>query len=82
MKLQEWLDETKAGFERQAPAAALEVMHRATENLLKSGAMDTVLKPGDAMPEFELLNLQGEMIKSSQLLGDGKLVVGFYRGVW
>ena len=82
MKLQEWLDEIKSGFERNAPAEVLKIMHDATTAILDSGAIDNVIKPGKQLPEFELENLKGEIVSSSQLIGQGKLVISFYRGVW
>ena len=82
MKLQEWLDEIKAGFEKQAPAEALEIMHGATQKLIDSGAMDKLIKAGEKLPEFQLENVKGELIKSADLLANGPLVIGFYRGVW
>ncbi len=56
MALQEKLDKLKAGFEAKAPKDALEIMHRATDDLRNSGIMQGVLKSGDAAADFELKN--------------------------
>ena len=82
MSLQKKLDEVKKEFESSAPAEALTVMHRATEDLRNSGIMDRVLKAGDAAPGFTLPDVQGQMVSSSELLSKGPLVFSFYRGVW
>ena len=82
MSLQQKLDEIRKGFESSAPAEALSVMHRATEDLRNSGIMDRVLKVGDTAPEFTLHDEQWQMVSSSELLSKRPLVVSFYRGVW
>jgi hypothetical protein len=82
MKLQEKLDAYKAEFESKTPPEKLAIMHRATEDLRKSGILDGVIKVGDRMPEFVLPNVRGEKVSSAELLRRGPLVVTFYRGVW
>ncbi len=82
MSLQDKLDETKKGFESSAPAEALTVMHRATEDLLNSGIIERVMKAGDTVPGFTLPDVQEQMVSSSDLMSKGPLVVSFYRGVW
>ncbi len=82
MSLQDKLDEVKKGFESSAPAEALTIMHRATEDLRNSGIMNRVLKAGESAPGFMLPDVQGQMVSSSDLLSKGPLVVSFYRGVW
>ncbi|MEN4762207.1 peroxiredoxin-like family protein [Chryseobacterium sp. C39-AII1] len=59
-----------------------ETMERHIEFLRNSGALDKVLKKGDAAPEFDLKNQNGKIISSSELLKKGSLVVSFYRGSW
>ena len=46
MSLQEKLDAYKAGMVKKAPKEALEIMHRATEDLRNSATMDGVVKVG------------------------------------
>ncbi|MFY9691280.1 MAG: hypothetical protein WA369_14885 [Candidatus Acidiferrales bacterium] len=57
-------------------------MHRATEDLRRSGILDRVIKVGQPAPEFVLQSLHGEKVSSPELLRRGPLVVTFYRGVW
>jgi hypothetical protein len=74
MRLQARLDAYKADFESKTPPEKLAIMHRATEDLRKSGILDGVIKVGEPMP--------GEKVSSAELLRRGSLVVTFYRGVW
>jgi peroxiredoxin len=57
-------------------------MHRATEDLRRSGIFNRVVKVGQKAPNFELLNQRGEQVRSEALVAKGPLVVSFYRGVW
>jgi len=82
MNLTEKLNALKANFEKQAPKEALAIMHSATDDLRKSGILNRVLKTGDAMPEFELENAQGNRVRSKDILAKKKIVLSFYRGKW
>jgi peroxiredoxin len=57
-------------------------MHRATDELIASGAAARALKAGDRAPEFALKDANGREIASWELLEKGPLGVTFYRGVW
>ena len=82
MSLTEKIELQKANTAKQAPAEALEVMHRATETLKNSGIMDRILKTGDKIPQFELKNAEGVMVNSADILKKGPMVLTFYRGAW
>ena len=82
MKLQEKLDELKKDFETKAPKEVLKVMHRATDDLRKSGILDRAISVGDKAPEFTLKNTREQEVNLSQLLSKGPIVLGFYRGRW
>jgi len=82
MSLQEKLDAYKEGMVKKAPKEALDIMHRATEDLRNSAIMEGVIKAGDPAPEFELQNSAGELIRLKDLLSEGPLVLSFYRGKW
>ena len=82
MALQEKLDKLKADFEAKAPSDALEIMHRATDDLRSSGIMNQVLKNGDKAPEFNLKNADDNLIRSMDLLSNGPVVLSFFRGKW
>jgi peroxiredoxin len=87
MSLQAKLDAFKADFEAgkppySVPSSVIETMHRATAELIASGAADGALKVGDKAPDFALNDPDGALVSSADLLARGPLVVSFYRGVW
>jgi hypothetical protein len=87
MSLQKKLTAFKSNIESGGPPAnlspnAIAVMHRATSELLESGIMDRILKPGEKAPKFSLPNANGKMVNSKDLLAKGNLVIIFYRGAW
>jgi peroxiredoxin len=49
---------------------------------LRITACENVLGPGDAMPDFVLPEADGELILSDDLIAQGPLVLGFFRGGW
>ena len=87
MTLQSKLDAFKANFEAgkppyNVPSSVIETMHRATAELIASGAAARALKAGDKAPAFTLNDPDGQPVSSAELLANGPLVVSFYRGVW
>jgi peroxiredoxin len=87
MSLQAKLDKFKADFEAGKPPysvsrAVINIMHRATEELIASGAAARALKAGDVAPPFVLKDSGHKAVSSAALLAQGPLVVSFYRGVW
>ncbi len=82
MSLQQKLDAQKKATETSAPKEALDIMHRATENLAKSGIMDRIVKKGDKAPDFMLNDVNGNAVNLKERLSGGPVVLGFYRGRW
>jgi len=87
MSLPEKLAAFRANFEAggapyHVPAWVHEPMHRATAELIASGAAEHALKAGDPAPEFTLKDAEGHELSSRELLAKGPLVLTFYRGVW
>lgn len=82
MSLQEKLDAQKKQLVSMAPKEAIEVMQRATEDLLKSGIMDKAKTTGDKVPDFTLNNFKGEAVTLSLKASKGPVILGFYRGGW
>ena len=71
LPLQGKLDALKAEFETNlAPAPVVEAMHRATDELIASGAQDKALKAGDVAPEFTLPDADGKDVSSKALLAE------------
>ena len=87
MTLQDRLDAFKADFEAgkppyNVPPAVIEIMHRATAELIASGQAGGAVKAGDTAPSFVLDDPDGRPVSSVELLARGPLVLTFYRGVW
>jgi len=87
MTLPERLAAFRANFEAggppyNAPAWVHEIIHRATAELVASGAAERALQAGERAPEFTLKDANGDDVSSRDLLAKGPLVVTFYRGVW
>jgi peroxiredoxin len=87
MALQDRLDTFKADFEAgrlpfKRPKEDLDLMHRATAELIASGQAQRAKKAGDTAPDFTLLDPDGNPVALRELLAKGPLVVSFYRGVW
>jgi len=79
------LDAFKATFESgappyNAPREAIETMHyHGFGDLGSPGARSKV---GDVAPAFELINQDGELVRSVDLLSRGPLMITFFRGHW
>jgi hypothetical protein len=87
MTLEQKMDDFKAQFESggppyNAPKAVIEVFHRATEDLRRSGLAERALKTGERAPAFTLNSQDGKSISSAELLAKGPLVITFFRGHW
>jgi hypothetical protein len=82
MILQDKLDALKKDFQTQAPPEILEIMRRATEDLDRSGILDRTVKVGARAPDFTLTNTKGNSVTLKQLISQGPLILGFYRGRW
>jgi peroxiredoxin len=87
MTLQAKLDAFKADFEAgnlsyKVSPQTIATMHRATAELIASGAAARALKAGETAPAFTLNDPAGQPVSSIELLAKGPLVVSFYRGVW
>lgn len=82
MTLQDRLDRIRAGFEAQAPAAALEVMHRATRDLRDTGIAERAVREGQQAPDFRLTGAPGREVGLSEEYSTGPVVLTFFRGRW
>lgn len=83
LPLQSKFDELRKAFETNfAPPDVVAGIHRATEELIASGAAQRALKAGDDAPSFVLPDAEGRATSSRALLVKGALVVTFYRSIW
>jgi peroxiredoxin len=85
------LNKTLAEFQEKFESGAkpynvtteqVNTMNEFDKELLNSGFTESILRPGDAFPNFELPNQYGLNVKLSNLLLRGPVVVNFFRGVW
>ncbi|HEV2300655.1 MAG TPA: hypothetical protein VGR91_03710 [Stellaceae bacterium] len=82
MSLEETLQGVREASAKRIPPDKAAIMHRATEELRRSGIMDRVIKVGRPLPAFALPNTSGQQVRSADLLAKGPLVLTFFRGAW
>ena len=82
MTLQAQMNAILARSRATRPAEWLAIMDAGLEELRHSGIVERCRKVGEPAPAFALPNGTGELIRSTDLLAKGPLVVSFYRGGW
>jgi hypothetical protein len=82
MSLEEKLAATRAASAGRIPPDRQAIMHRATEDLRRSGILDRVVPVGRPAPRFTLANHDGRRVSSDDLLAGGPVVLSFFRGSW
>jgi peroxiredoxin len=80
--LQDIYAERKALIAKYVPAEIQAVHSRVVDELEQSGIADRALQTGAAAPEFELPDQNGRLVRSTDLLATGRLVICFIRGRW
>ncbi|MGC8491359.1 MAG: hypothetical protein ACP5SH_06450 [Syntrophobacteraceae bacterium] len=82
MTLKENIDALKAKSAASIPREKQEVMHRAIEELERSGLVEKAPKAGDRAPDFSLKEANGALVSLDTLLEEGPVVLSFFRGGW
>lgn len=82
MSLTEKLEAARVASAGRIPADRQAIMHRATEDLRKSGILERIVAVGQKAPVFERANHDGRRVSTADLLAAGPLVVSFFRGSW
>jgi peroxiredoxin len=80
--LQDQLDEITANTRTLVQPERLAVSERAVEELFATGIEQNILPVGARIPEFTLPDSTGRIVKSTDLLALGPLVINFFRGRW
>ncbi len=80
--LQDQLDEITANTRNLVQPERLAINERAVEDLFATGIEQRILPVGEKAPEFTLRDSTGRIVKSSDLLALGPLIISFFRGRW
>ncbi len=80
--LREIYSARKEMIARYVPEDVQAVPARVVEELQASGIVERALGRGGAVPEFELTDHNGKLVRSSELLEKGAFVICFFRGRW
>jgi peroxiredoxin len=80
--LREIYAERKDLIAKYVPAEIQAIHARAVEELKQSGIAERALQPGSIAPSFELADRNGKIVRSSDFLAAGPLVICFFRGRW
>ena len=82
MSLEEKLAALREGAKTRVPEAQRTIMGQATQALRESGILDGVIRAGARLPEFALANARGAVVRSTDLLAKGPVVLTVFRGTW
>ncbi len=82
MTLKDELLEQRARSRQKLGPERAAAMEAATEALAAHIAAQPKLEIGDTAPDFALPNVHGNQVKLADRLGDGPVVLAFYRGGW
>ena len=80
--LQDQLDEITANTRNLVQPERLAINERAVEDLFATGIEQRILPVGAKAPEFTLRDSTGRLVRSSDLLALGPLIISFFRGRW
>ncbi len=80
--LQDQLDEITANTRNLVQPERLAINERAVEDLFATGIEQHILPVGAKAPEFTLRDSTGRLVRSSDLLALGPLIISFFRGRW
>lgn len=80
--IREQSDQVKAAAAENLPAEVNAAFDRSIEHLLDEGIPADVVKVGDRLESFTLIDATGTPVSLEQILNDGAAVIVFYRGGW
>ncbi|MEO6965347.1 MAG: peroxiredoxin-like family protein [Acidobacteriaceae bacterium] len=81
-RLQDQLDQITRQTRQLLPPKLMEPGERDIAELFASGIEKRILPVGGMAPEFSLQDNNGRMVRSTDLLALGPLIVTFFRGRW
>jgi peroxiredoxin len=80
--LQDQLDEITANTRTLVQPERLAISERSVEDLFATGIERYILPVGAKAPEFALSDSTGRVVKSTDLLALGPVILNFFRGRW
>ena len=80
--LQDQLDEITAQTRTLVQPERLAIGERAVDEIFRAGSEDRILPIGATAPAFALPDFSGRIVRSTDLLALGPLIVNFFRGRW
>jgi peroxiredoxin len=66
----------------QVPQEVLDTFGKSIQDLKTKNIEEKSIKIGETMPNFSLKNAKNEIVNSSDILKNGKMIIAFYRGSW
>ncbi|MEM9656723.1 MAG: peroxiredoxin-like family protein [Planctomycetota bacterium] len=82
VSVQAQLDQFAAEFATKVPTEIREVMNQTGEDVADFFSKQTVVDVDDQAPPFALPDAAGNQVELHSLLGEGPVVLTFYRGGW
>jgi len=80
--LQDQLDEITTRTRTLVQPERLAIGERSVEELFATGIEQRILPVGATAPDFALPDFSGKLVRSTDLLALGPLIVNFFRGRW
>ena len=80
--LQDQLDDITANTRTLVQPERLAINERAVEDLFATGIEQQILPVGAKVPEFALPDSSGRLVRSTDLLAVGPVILNFFRGRW
>lgn len=81
MPLQDELDALTGKCYENTPPHIRRVRQEAIDELVSAGIAERAIHAGNLAPGFRLLDPDGRMISSHDLLNNGPVLIAFYRGM-
>ena len=66
----------------KVPQEVLEAFGKSIEDLKTKNIEEKSIKIGETITNFSLKNAKNEVVNSSDILKNGKMIIAFYRGSW
>ena len=66
----------------KVPQEVLEAFGKSIEDLKTKNIEEKSIKIGEIIPDFSLKNAKNEVVNSTDILKNGRMIIAFYRGSW